>query len=260
MSTRSLNFFFSCYLLLVASPALCQETETTLFPLQDIWVEMGGAGGDLGGQGPSLEVVSRENHRTYLQFSLAGLSGRIQDAVLKLYHSGGSLIVQAEEIQCRKTSDTWTESFMNGFSAPSAEPDTLATGFWISGSRWGQWQAEELTQALRREADGDGIISLVLMDPRDNITARRTFASSNIPTADFRPRLVITLGVLSPTPTATPSPTGTKTPTPTATVHPLDLSADGRINTEDLFILSSREYTPEEGPEYLLDFLLYRKQ
>jgi hypothetical protein len=144
------------------------------------------------------------NYRSYLRFTVSGLSGSPASVRLRLYVTDASV----DGGTVYPTSGTWTETGLTWSSRPPASGGALGSAGPTVAA--GSWEEIALSPA---SVPGNGTINLLL---QSSSTDSVIYASRE--DASHRPTLIVsTGGAPAPTPTPTPTPTRTPSPTPTPT-------------------------------------------
>ena len=175
--------------------ALCVEAlaQTITVPVsEDTWLH-GLANPNPQGNSDSLGICPTANYWIYLKFDLTGVSGRIDTAELRMTRFSGA---RPNEISVYLIDDDgWEEATLVGATRPEpVNPDpATALGVGREEDDHDAWESAELTEAIRGEAEGDGILTLMVREnPSTMLDVRRYFSREGAPSADDRPRLVVT--------------------------------------------------------------------
>ncbi len=175
--------------------SLGAAAQTVTIPAtQDTWISGLGSttvhGGEL-----ALGLCPGANYWTYLKFNLSGLAGDIVSAELRMTRISGA---RPEEISVFLIQgDSWTEANLTGPTrpAPTDPPNSsqLATGQ-ITGGGYDLWLSTALTAAVRQEALGDQVLSLMVRENFVSMTDIRYYRSREaaVPSGN-KPQLVVTL-------------------------------------------------------------------
>ncbi len=190
---RSLRSFLFGALSVVCSLEAAGQT-VTLPVTQDTWINGLGSttvhGGEL-----ALGLCPGANYWTYLKFDLSGLAGDVVSAELRMTRFNGA---RPEEISVFLIQDdAWTEASLTGPTRPApTDPQNssqLATGQ-ITGSGYDRWHSTALTAAVRQEALGDRVLSLMVRENFVSMTDIRYYRSREAAVAsENKPQLVVTL-------------------------------------------------------------------
>jgi calcineurin-like phosphoesterase family protein len=205
------------------------------------------------GTSSALEVINANNRsiESNLRFTVSGISGAIQSALLRV-HSTTDSTRDGPEIYA--TGSTWTETGITWNNRPARTSGAADNKGSISKNTWVEYNVTALVT-------GNGTYSFVLAgDSNDNVSFSSregsnppqlviTFASSG-PTATAAPtqtRTPTATQSSGPTPTRTPTiarsatPTFTRTPTP---ANPTATSAGGTFT----FVSSADSYVESSNP------------
>ncbi|MCW1923413.1 DNRLRE domain-containing protein [Luteolibacter arcticus] len=167
-------------------------------PQSDAYVRGGGSAGT--NFGTSNQLVAKHdvtdanfNRITYMKFDVSGLAD-VQSAKLKLvpFQVDGATNLTYERI----ADDSWSEAATNWNTRPTAAGSLAAT---VGGYGVGQQIEIDLTNAVKSEASGDGILSLRIANESWNFIG---FHSRESTTASYRPVLTYTVAVPTVSPGA----------------------------------------------------------
>ena len=156
------------------------------------------------GTSSALEVINANNRsiESNLRFTVSGISGTIQSALLRV-HSTTDSTRDGPEIYA--TGSTWTETGITWNNHPARTSGAADNKGSISKNTWVEYNVTALVT-------GNGTYSFVLAgDSNDNVSFSSREGSNP-------PQLVITFA--SSGPTATVAPTQTRTPTATQSSGP----------------------------------------
>ncbi len=118
-------------------------------PIGDAYVSFVRPGVNLG-RNPVLRTASRPKIRSYLTFSVAGLSGSVTRATLRLW----SNLADARGASVRPVEGSWHESSITAANAPPVAAAVDQTGLVSSKA----WTSADVTQLV----SGNGLVSLAL--------------------------------------------------------------------------------------------------
>lgn len=188
---RRLQTLLSLCCFVVAAP-LHSQTET-LGVVEDSWIH-GLQGTQNHGADAVLRVCPACYQWTYLKFDLAGITGVVADAELRLRRIGGS---RPQEISLYFiVDDTWTEADLVGLNRPEprtpAPEDALAVG--EDDGVHDRWASSAFTEIVQTELEGDGVLSLMVREDYNAVVDLRTYYSrEGASTAAQMPHLLLTL-------------------------------------------------------------------
>ncbi len=175
--------------------SLGAAAQTVTLPVtQDTWISGLGSttvhGGEL-----ALGLCPGASYWTYLKFDLSGLAGDVVSAELRMTRVNGA---RPEEISVFLIQgDSWTEANLTGPTrpVPTDPPNSsqLATGEFTGGG-YDRWLSTALTAAVRQEALGDQVLSLMVRENFVNMIDIRYYRSREaaVPSGN-KPQLVVTL-------------------------------------------------------------------
>jgi hypothetical protein len=142
------------------------------------------------GTSASLRIDAAPLQRAYLRFTVAGLSGQVTKATLRLYATSASragLTVQGV------ADTTWAETTITAANAPTpAAPTTPRSAAFGTG-----WVAVDVTGLVA----GNGVISLAIANPSSTATGFRSREAG----ASSAPQLVIETQAAPPPVTTAPA-------------------------------------------------------
>lgn len=175
--------------------SLGATAQTVTLPVtQDTWINGLDSATVHGGE-LALGLCPGANYWTYLKFNLSGLAGDVVSAELRMTRFSGA---RPEEISVFLIQgDSWTEANLAGPTrpAPTDPPNSsqLATGQ-ITGGGYDRWLSTALTAAVRQEALGDRVLSLMVRENFVVMTDIRYYRSREaaVP-SENKPQLVVTL-------------------------------------------------------------------
>jgi hypothetical protein len=188
------------------TPGAAQTAVVT--PDADARVEIASPNSNFG-TATTLSADQDRAEESYLRFSVSGISGPVQQAVLRLYATSstvdGPRVFTASNVWM-ETSITWNTR-PTLLAGPAGDTGAIASGTWVEF---------DVTPLVT----GDGTITLALIaTSTDGVTFSSREATRN------RPQLVIRFaGNATQTSTPAPTPTGVP-PTPTSTAVPTPTSA-----------------------------------
>lgn len=146
------------------------------------------------GSSSRLSICPAAGYWIYLKFDVSEIEEAVLDAELRMTRFDGS---RPEEISLYFIpDDDWQESSLTGQNRPSPQNpsphDALITG--NDHGSYDSWHSTALADAVEREKNGDGIISLMVReDPHNQLDVRSYFSREGASSADQRPQLVLTL-------------------------------------------------------------------
>lgn len=187
----------------------------TLTPEADARVEQANPNTNFG-TATTLSADQDRTEESYLRFSLSGISGPVQQAILRLYATGSTV----DGPQIYTANDTWTETAITWNIKPALLAGPSGDTGAITSGRWVEFDVTPLVT-------GDGTITLaVIATSTDGVTFSSREATTN------RPQLVIRYAT-DVTFTATPTnlPTNTPTNAPTETPEPVSTPTEIPIDT-----------------------------
>jgi hypothetical protein len=153
------------------------ETAHTFNPVADARVEADAPGTNFGGSS-TLKVDASPLYETYLRFELAGLSGVVKRATLRLYATDatahGPLIYRVD--------GAWDERTITYASRPAAD-SPVASGGAVSAGAWAEW---DVTSAVA----GNGTVSLAVRPSGSDGTVFYGRETSN---TSLRPQLLVVI-------------------------------------------------------------------
>ena len=152
----------------------------TFNPTDDGQVKLGAPGKNYGSKGTTKVEAGR--FVSYLKFPLAGISGGVTNAVLKLYVSasskdGGSLFLVSNDFA--GTSTPWTESTLNAGNAPVVGNRQVGT---LGSVVTGQFVEVNVTSVVA----GNGVVSFAIASTSPDL------AKYDTKEGDHLPELVVT--------------------------------------------------------------------
>jgi hypothetical protein len=155
--------------------------------------------------------VDNPGQESYLSFTVNGVNGAIQNAIIRLFVTNGSSNGPA----IHGTANTWTETGLTWNNRPAAATGALDNKGNMASGAWVEYN-------VTAYVTGNGTYSFVLLaDSSDGVTLYSREGSSP-------PQLVLTI---ASGPTATPTNTGTPTHTPTPGPSPTPTSTASPTNT-----------------------------
>ena len=122
---------------------------TTVVPVADSYVEQLSPTRN-NGNSASLRIDGSPIVRTYLRFDVAGVTGQLEKATLRLFTNSNS---PGHDV--RATSNTWGETTINYSNAPAPSADVSGASF---GGDAGQWTTAEVTPLV----SGNGTVSMAV--------------------------------------------------------------------------------------------------
>ncbi|MDP8245462.1 MAG: DNRLRE domain-containing protein [Candidatus Hinthialibacter antarcticus] len=170
-----------------------QSQQMVITPSDDSWIA-GLGSTELKGNNARLGICPVAQYWIYLKFDLSEISGVIADAELRLTRIDGS---RPEEISLYFIpDDNWSEATINGPNRPAPQTvnssDAITIG--IEKPAYDTWHSPNLAAAVQTEANGDGVITLMLReDPGNTLDVRHFFSKEGASNQDQTPRLVVTL-------------------------------------------------------------------
>ena len=145
----------------------------------------------------------------YLEFTVSGLTGPPSSASLQIYSNATS----ATGVQVRTADSGWTETGLTWNNAPTRSASPVVDMPNLTASSWA-------TADVSSVVTGNGSYTFVLTTTS---TLAKKFASREV--AATPPKLVLTTGGTTASPT--PTPTATASPTPTVTASPSPTATGG---------------------------------
>ena len=193
-----------------ASPISGQGGTFTFTPVADSYVDAS-APTTNHGTATTLRVDASPVVRSYLRFNLAGVTGTVASATLRIMPTSS----QSTGYTASSVSDsTWGESTITNANAPPFGASLGASGPATAGT----WTNVNVTTAVT----GNGLVSFGLSTTNSTALSLTSREGAN------PPQLVVTTVGSTPTPTpvVTPSPTPVVTPTPTPVDTPTPTPVD----------------------------------
>ncbi len=178
----------------IVAPWSASAQTVSRLATQDTWINGLGSttphGSDL-----ALGLCPSAPYWSYLKFDLNGLPGVIVSAELRMTRFSGDRPQEISVFLIQQ--DSWTEATLTGATrpAPTDPPDAsqLAVGQ-TTVSGYDRWVSANLTSAIRQEAQGDHILSLLVREnvlPQIDIRYYRSREAA-VPDAN-KPQLVLGL-------------------------------------------------------------------
>ena len=173
-------------------------TFATFTPIADAYVNSGSVNHNYGTDAQLRVRDSSSIYRSYLKFTVSGITGPVKQARLRLFVNDASPVGG----DLYKVADGWTETGVTWSNGPTLAGSSIATvGATPAVGSW-------VDVALGATITGDGTISFALASTNSNSAYYSSRQGAN------PPQLVIGFDAAAPTPT--PTPTATPTPTPPA--------------------------------------------
>lgn len=165
-----------------------------LVAVEDSWIN-GLASTTTHGNDADLGICPVADYWIYLKFDVSALAGRsVQSAELRMSRFSGN---RPEEISLYHIpDDSWSEATLNGQTRPvPTDPqtaDALGTGQAATG--YDRWSPAGLAALVEQEANGDGILSVMLReDPDPVIDVRRYYSREGASSDAEKPQLFLDL-------------------------------------------------------------------
>ncbi|MGE5548927.1 MAG: DNRLRE domain-containing protein, partial [Bacteroidota bacterium] len=191
-----------------------QGATFNLAPTADAYVSGGSATTNYGTNANLLvkgAATASYIRESYLKFDLAGVTGTITSATLKLYCTSiEGTPASVDAYTC--TTDSWTETGITYSNKPAK--GTLITSVNIPSAA--AWYSFDVTDFVNGQYAGDKIVTIILAQ---GSTVKKNVYFNSKEAASDKPVLEVITGTAStptPTPTLTPTPTATPTPTPSS--------------------------------------------
>ncbi|MGQ9461006.1 MAG: PKD domain-containing protein, partial [Candidatus Bathyarchaeaceae archaeon] len=167
-------------LVLTAFPTMMPMTYASsikLYPIADSWVENKyptvNHGGDsiLYCRSDTSKLWGNITKRSYLKFDLTGIDpNAIHSVTLYLYCTEATIPPDFMDVDAHQTGDDWIEGTavgdINWNNAPPVGAYITTTAVDGTG-KWYGWGGDAMTNYVKTEAAGDGIVSFVLKLPND---------------------------------------------------------------------------------------------
>jgi hypothetical protein len=179
---------------LAVLPLAARAQPITLEVAEDSWTHGLDSASTQGGAAVDLGICPRAGYWIYLKFDLSQVEGRVLEAELRMNRFEGS---RPEEISAYSIpDDDWSEATLSGTARPdprSPDPSAaIALGQAIPAAH-DRWASAALALAVRQEAQGDGVLTLMVReDPSTQFDVRRYLSREGGDPAE-RPRLVLVL-------------------------------------------------------------------
>ena len=161
---------------------LTPGTQTLTFaPEADARVEQANPGSNYGTSNSlrmDLDTDGGEDIDTFMRFAVAGITGRVTSAKLRLRSTGDTI----HGVGVHTAAGGWTEDGLNWSNQPAFAPGSIAQVNGIANQQWVEW---DVTSAVA----GDGAINLRLTPTGDDGV---TFHSREASNKTVRPQLVVT--------------------------------------------------------------------
>lgn len=189
------------------SPATATATSVaggnvTMNPVADAYVDSANPSTNYGTLA-SLRTDGSPVVRSYVRFSVSGLTAAITKATLRLY--ANSSLIGGNSVQA-VANNTWSETTINYGNAPALGAVLGTTGNLTAGT----WVSVDVTPYVT----GNGTFSFAISSSNATAESLASRESAN------KPQLVLSAGGVPPLPTATKAATSTPPPASTATPPP----------------------------------------
>ncbi len=194
---------------LVAGPALA--VTTTISPVADSYVNASSPSTNYG-SATQVRVDGSPIVRSYLRFTVSGLTGTVSQATLRMYANSS---LNSGITASRVADNSWGEGTINYGNAPAVGA-AIGSSAAIPAATW-------LSINVTPYVTGNGTFSFALTSTNATALSLASREATN------KPQLVVTTGTTAATATAVP-PTATKAP-PTATLAPATVTPSGTGGT-----------------------------
>ncbi|HLO27712.1 MAG TPA: DNRLRE domain-containing protein [Anaerolineales bacterium] len=176
-----------------------------------------------------VDGTSNRNAESYIRFTVTGVTGTIQSALLRVYSTNSSTNGPA----MYTTNSTWTETGLTWNNRPARTSGVIDNKSAINKNIWVEYNVAAV-------ATGNGTFNFVLVGDGNDV-ARFSSREGNNP-----PQLVITFNTSTNTPTATQAAaaTSTRTPTRTATLPSGSTPTSTRTSTPTPLSAATSTRTP----------------
>lgn len=178
----------------VLCTAPTEGAEVSVPTTADTWIHGLESSSTSGGTGVRLSVCPSVDYWIYFKFDLSGIESVVSGAELRLKRDNGS---RPDEISCYLINDdSWTEESLSGMTRPEprspAPGDSLAVGEKLAD--YDRWTSPSFVAAVAQEASGDGILTLMVREDRNDQLDVRNFRSrEGASSATEAPTLVLTV-------------------------------------------------------------------
>src|SRR3954469_1866584 len=176
---------------IAATPA--HAATTTFAPVADSYVSSSAPSAN-NGTSTSLRADASPATRSYLRFSVSGLSGTVTKATLRIYNRTA---LDDGYAAYAVASDSWSESTINWGNAPAPAATATASSGKVAASTTTSLDVTPLVK-------GSGSVSFALATKSATAIALASRESGST-----RPQLVVETGGITPTPPPPPPPSGT---------------------------------------------------